>query len=52
MGFQTNFSFDLVKKLDFDLDPEIPVKEDPYPEFPSNWDPEIIFSDPTPYLCG
>jgi len=42
-------SFDLVKKLDFDPDPEsapeIPVKSDPDPEFPSKSDPdpEIIF---------
>jgi len=49
--FQELFSFDLVKKLDFDSDPEsdpeIPVNSDP--DFPSKSDPhlEIIFSYPT-----
>ena len=35
--------FDLVKKLDFDPDP----KSDPGKPVKSDWDPEIIFLDPT-----
>ena len=53
------FSFDLVKRLDFDLDPEsdpeMPINWalEPNPEFPSelDLDPEMIFSDPTHCLC-
>jgi len=39
----------LIKNLDFDPDPEIPVKSDP--EIPSKSDPEIIVSDPTHWAC-
>jgi len=53
--FEKYFSFNLVKKFDFDPDPEsdaeIPVKWNPDfdPEFPSKSDPdpEIIFLHPT-----